>query len=295
MTQLLSHTWPQGRKCAVSISVLFNDGMDAADQAPDLLDRVKSFSVWQYGAARGVERLCRSFADHGIRTDWFVPGSVATRHEALVRAVADAGHRIESHGWAFEHYDRLAPDTALDLLVRSRETLSAIADQEVSGFRLPAGNWPRHFDRLLLQAGYGWSASLNGDDVPYLHPSSLVEIPVHIELDDRPYFQFNFTPAFPKGQSRLPSYKAVLENWKAEFDAYRRFGLCYVLQLHPEWSGTPGRIAIIDGLLRHIAAHDDVWFANGAEIAAWHAANGTAPPPEHPINVYESYVQEQHP
>lgn len=295
----MTHTprvpWSQGKKCAVSVSVLFDDGMDAATHEPDLLNRTKSFSVWKYGAARGVERLCRAFADQDVRASWFVPGSVAGTHSGLIEAVAGAGHDIESHGWAFERHDALSSAESLGFLKKSRDLLSQISGRDVTGFRLPIGNWPRHFDRLLKQAGYQWSSSLNGDDVPYLHPSALVEIPVHIELEDRPYFQFNFTPAFPRGQSRIPSYESVLANWKAEFDAYRQFGLCYVLQLHPEWTGTPGRIFVVEELLRHIRSFDDVWLTTGAEIAAWHSATGIHPPAQHPLNVYEIYAQESQP
>jgi peptidoglycan/xylan/chitin deacetylase (PgdA/CDA1 family) len=285
--------WPQGKRCAAIVSVIFDDGLDAVAQAPDLKGRSKSFSVWQYGATRGVERLCNAFADASISTSWFVPGIVAEKHEELLRDVVSPRHEIESHGWDFERYEAISAPEAVDLLKRSRERLNAIASNDVSGFRLPAGNWPRHFDRLLVQAGYSWSASLNGDDVPYSHSSSVVEIPVHIELEDRPYFQFNFTPAFPKGQSRIPSYEAVLGNWIAEFDAYRKYGLCYVIQLRPEWTGTPGRIALVEALLAHITSFDDVWLATAADVARWHAGKGLAAPGDHPINVYEAYVDEE--
>ncbi len=285
--------WPQGKKCAAIVSVIFDDGLDAVAQAPDMKGRSKSFSVWQYGATRGVERLCNAFANAGITTSWFVPGIVAESHEQLLRDVVAPRHEIESRGWNFERYDTMPAADAVDLLKRSRDRLNGIASNEVSGFRLPAGNWPRHFDRPLIEAGYRWSASLNGDDMPYSHSSSLVELPVHNELEDRPYFQFNFTPAFPKGQSRIPSYEAVLGNWIAEFDAYRKYGLCYVIQLRPEWTGTPGRIALVEALLAHIASFDDVWLATAAEVARWHLGKGDVAPADHPINVYEAYVYEE--
>jgi peptidoglycan-N-acetylglucosamine deacetylase len=285
--------WPSGKHCAVVVSVIFADGLDAVAVAPDLVHRSKSFSVWKYGAARGVERLSRTLERLGLRTSWFVPGQVAESHPDLMRAIAAAGHDIEGHGWALERYDRLPPAESLACLRRSREVLRALSGREATGFRLPAGNWPRHFDRVLREAGYQWSASLSGDDVPYAHPSGLVEIPVHPELEDRPYFQFNFTPPFPKGQGRLPPYDDVRNNWRMEFDAYRHFGLCYVLQLRPEWIGTPGRISLAHDLLSYIRDFDDVWLATGAAIAEWHCATGQSLPQEHPLNVYEAYLRER--
>ena len=146
---------------------------------------------------------------------------------------------------------------------------------------------------LLKEAGYLWSASLNGDDVPYLHPSALVEIPVHLELEDRPYFQFSFAPAFPKGQGRIASYESVLTNWIAEFDAYRKFGACFVLQLRPEMTGTPGRIFLVAAFIKHILSFEDVWVATAAEVAAWHGThNARAAEPTHPLNVFAAYRRE---
>jgi peptidoglycan/xylan/chitin deacetylase (PgdA/CDA1 family) len=284
--------WPQGKRCAVVISVLFDDGMDAVAKAPDLQHRSKSFSVWQYGANRGVERLGSTFARKGVEASWFVPGTVAGKHASLIRDLASAGHDIESHGWDFECHETLDEAASLQHLQLARTRLAEVTGREPTGFRLPRGNWPQRFDSRLHQAGFLWSSSLNGDDIPYSHPSSLVEIPVHIELEDRPYFQFNFTPAFPKGLSRIPSYEGVLENWIAEFDAYRKWGLCYVLQLRPEMTGTPGRIFIVEALLDYIQQFDDVWLAKGADVARWWQEHGHPLEARHPLNVFASYQQE---
>ncbi|RAZ88389.1 chitin deacetylase [Mesorhizobium hawassense] len=281
--------WPKGKKCAVMVAMPFDDGADALAAAPDLANRSKSLSVWQFGARRGVERLCRAFSALNVRTTWFLSAETANRHTDLARAIAGAGHEIASCGLSFDRYDALTPAQALENLHRSREALSNLTGGQISGFRLPQGNWPMGFDKLLLESGYAWSASLNGDDMPYSHPSGLVEIPIHPELEDRPYFQFNFTPAFPKGQSRIPDYEGVLHNWIAEFDAYRRFGLCYVIQLRPEWSGTPGRISLVEDLLRHILSFDDVWLATGTEIAERQRSFGPAIENDHPIRVFEAY------
>ena len=286
--------WPDGKRAAAVISVIFDDGQDAVARAPDLVNRSKSHSVWLYGANRGVERLCRAFEAAHVRSTWFVPGLVAEKHRGIIEHISAAGHELESHGWAFEHHDTLARPDSLELLNRSRRVIETASAKPVTGFRLPIGNWPDHFDAVLREAGYLWSASLNGDDVPYLHPSSLLEIPVHLELEDRPYFQFNFTPPFPKGLSRISSYESVLANWKAEFDAYRKFGACFVLQLRPEMTGTPGRIFLVEELIKHIQACDDVWLATAAEIAAWHMTNNAWPAePTHPLNIFDAYRQER--
>jgi peptidoglycan/xylan/chitin deacetylase (PgdA/CDA1 family) len=285
--------WPKGKKAAAIISVIFDDGLDALAQAPELAHREKSHSVWLYGAQRGVERLCRAFEQARLRSSWFVPGVTAEKHRSLLGAVSAAGHDLESRGWAFERHDALTRGASRELLKRSRVAIETVSGRAVTGFRLPIGNWPDGFDTTLKEAGYLWSASLNGDDVPYLHSSGLLEIPVHLELEDRPYFQFSFAPAFPKGQGRIASYESVLANWIAEFDAYRKFGACFVLQLRPEMTGTPGRIFLVEALIEHILSFEDVWVATAAEVAAWHLAhNARALEPTHPLNVFAAYRRE---
>ncbi|MBB5574638.1 MULTISPECIES: polysaccharide deacetylase family protein [Rhizobium] len=286
------YSWPVGKACAVAVQVLFDDGLDAVFKAPDLVNRSKSFSVWEYGAKRGVERLADTLQEMQVPATWFVPGVVAEKHESLLRNVAGRGHELAARGWAFERYDSLPAQQALERLKRSVAALADLTGTEPRGFRLPAGNWPAGFDGLLLRAGFEWSATLSGDDRPYFHRSGLVEIPVHLELEDRPYFQFNFNPPFPKGLSRLPSYDSVLRNWKAEFDAYRKYGLCFVLQIRPEMIGTPGRIFILRELLAYVRSFDDVWIARSSEIADWHRSHAQAVEDGHPIEVYRSYRRE---
>lgn len=287
------HPWPNNARCAVAIQVLFNDGVDAIAVAPDLPQRSKSFSVWQYGALRGVERILSTLAHANLSSTWFVPGSIAMRHTAILQQLTAVGHEIAAHGWEYEWHDQLDMHAHHALLHRSRLKLCEVSRQEVTGYRLPRGMWPRHFDQMLRAAGYMYSATLNGDDVPYTHASGLVEIPVHVELDDRPYFQFNFTPAFPSGHSRLPSYRGVLTNWQWEFDAYYRYGGCYVLQLHPEWIGTAGRIQLLADILAHITQHHDVWVATSRDIAAWHAQHAQPLPETHPLTIYDAYRRER--
>ncbi len=286
------YPWPQGYRCAVMVSVLFDDGRDAIAQAPDLVSRSKSLSVWQYGARRGVARLYQALAEQQIPGTWFVPVQVAERYADLMQQLPAAGQEIACRGIDFERLDRLPVAEQRALLLATRERLSALTGTPPLGFRLPAGRWPLGLADTLHRLGFAWSASLNGDDVPYSHPGGLVEIPVHLELEDRPYFQFNFTPAFPAGHSRLPSYQGVLDNWIREFDAYRRYGLCLVLQLRPEMTGTPARIGLVRALLAHMRRQPDVWFATGSQIAQWHQSLQRPHAAHHPLAVFEEYRHE---
>ncbi|SNT73973.1 polysaccharide deacetylase family protein [Paracoccus seriniphilus] len=284
--------WPEGKSCAVMLGIGFDDGIDATARAPELPAREKSHSVWQYGAARGVDRMIACLQDAALPATWFLPGTLGVTRGEQVTRIAQSGHEIACHGWGTERLDQMSIAERAALLARARATLQDASGQEVQGFRLSHGHWPPGFATQLRETGFQWSHTLQGDDWPYIHPEGLVEIPFHSETEDRPYFQFNFAPAFPAGLARIPSYDGVLANWMAEFDACRKYGLCLSLLLRPEWTGTPGRIGLMRKLIAHMQAHDDVWFATGSEIAAWTRQQGLPLETDHPLNVYARYLRE---
>lgn len=292
MTFAPEFVWPENKRCAVAVTVLFDDGLDAVARNAELEGREKSRSIWDYGARRGVDRLLDLFEEFSLRSTWFIPGAVVAKHRVAASDIANSGHEIAGRGVDFEDFAILDRSAQRDALNRTSAILADLTGERPRGFRLPQGMWPRCFDETLLEAGFEWCATLNGDDVPYLHPSSLVQIPVHIELEDRPYFQFSFAPPVPKGLGRIASYEGVLHNWIAEFDAYRRYGLCYVLQVRPEMIATPGRIFVLERLFAHILAHDDVWLATGSQIADWTKGQNQPVEVRHPINIFENYRKE---
>ncbi|MEU5608634.1 polysaccharide deacetylase [Streptomyces sparsogenes] len=284
--------WPGGARCAVVVSVDFDAELPMLASSPDMARRAKTLSVGRYGTTRGVDRLLRTFDELGTRTTWFVPGRQAENHPGLVREIARAGHEIANHGHAHENFDLLDLAGQRAVVERGSDALAEVVGHRPRGFRIPDGEWAPGLPDALTRMGFTWSSSLRGDDLPHLHPAGagasrpLVEIPVHHELEDHPYFFFNLDPAFPAGQSRIASYREVLGNWTTEFAAYHRFGLCYVLRLQPEVTGTPGRIALVRELLTHIRGHDDVWIATAGEVADWWSANHVGNEADHPSEVF---------
>ncbi len=105
-------------------------------------------------------------------------------------------------------------------------------------------------------------------------------------MEDEPYFAFNLYPPVPPGQSRIAGYRDVLANWRLDFDGFRRYGLCYLLRLHPEMIGTTGRIGLLDELLGHLRGHPDVWFATGREVADWWSTTQPPNAPGHPVEIF---------
>lgn len=289
-----STVWPKGYRCAVVLTVDYNDIHGILTQAPEVAGRDKTLSVWRYGTQRGVERLLALLKELDVTSSWFVPGVVAEENPEHLRAIQAGGHEIACAGYRHQNYDNLDLTAQSADIAKGCETLAALTGQRPTGFRIPAGNGAPGFIEALRDQGIRWSSSWRGDDLPFAHPTSpeVIELPLHYELEDEPYFAFNLSPAVPPAQSRIASYSHTLGNLQMDFAGFHRFGLCYVLRLHPEIIATPGRIGVLRELLEAIVQHDDVWIATGAEVARWWAESAAPVTQDHPASVYERHYRD---
>jgi peptidoglycan/xylan/chitin deacetylase (PgdA/CDA1 family) len=289
-----SSVWPKAYRCAVVLTVDYNDIHGILTQAPEVAGRDKTLSVWRYGTQRGVDRLLGLFAELGVASSWCIPGIVAEENPEHIRAIQAAGHEIACAGYRHENYDSLSLAEQKTALARGCEVLTEITGQRPQGFRIPAGNWAPGFVEALREQGIRWSSSWRGDDLPFAHPTApqVIELPLHYELEDEPYFAFNLSPAVPPAQSRIASYSHTLGNLQMDFAGFHRFGLCYVLRLHPEIIATPGRIGVLRELLKGIQQHDDVWIATAAQVAQWWSESAAPLAEDHPAAVYERHYRE---
>lgn len=282
---------------AFVITLDFFDTSGILVQEPRMAGREKSLSVWQYGAKRGVDRLLKVLDEFNIRSSWFVPGCVALEHRALVQRIQSAGHEIGNASFGCENFDSLSLAQQKHSLLAAQAAISDVTGQAPVGFRSPFGNWAPGFTQHLREAGISWSSSWRGDDLPYFHPPSsgagqaLIEVPLHYELEDEPYFSFNLYPPVPVGQPRIASYREVLGNWQQDFAGFHHLGLCLPLRLHPEIIGTAGRIDMLREFLSGVLSHSDVWTPTGQELAAWWSSQHTGNEAGHPVDIFSSLHQ----
>ncbi|WP_296251021.1 polysaccharide deacetylase family protein [Pseudomonas sp. UBA4194] len=285
--------WPAPYTSAAVLTIDYNDIHGILTQVPTMAGRDKSLSVWRYGTTRGVQRLLDVFAEQGVRTTWCIPGIVAQENPEVIRSIHAAGHEIACAGYRHENFSTLDLAAQQASLLRGCAVLEQLTGERPRGFRAPAGSYAPGFADVLRSAGLRWSSSWAGDDLPYLHPgpgNALVELPLHCELEDAPYFAFNLAPAVPASQARIASYAEVLDNWQRDLAGFQRFGLCAVMRLHPEILGTVGRIALLDECLGWLKGQPGVWISSAEEVATWWAQATSADRPgaesDHPAAVF---------
>ncbi len=134
---------------------------------------------------RNVQTILAMFAAAGAKGTFFTLGWVAQRHPTLVRAIADAGHEVASHGWDHQRVFTMdAAQFAADL-ARARDALEQASGQAVTGYRAPSFSidartpWAHE---VLAQAGYAYSSSV----APIVHD--------HYGWREAPRFAFRPVP-----------------------------------------------------------------------------------------------------
>lgn len=241
----------------------------------------------------GVPRMLELFRRAEIPTTWFWPGhSIETFPEQFDVCVA-AGHEIGVHGYSHENP-----------IAMNRQQEAAVLDHCISLITERAGNRPTGYvapwwefspvtNELLLERGIKYDHSLMHRDfepyyvrvgdswskVDYSQPADtwmkplkrgketdLVEIPASWYLDDLPPMMF--IKANPNSHGFVsPRDLEIL--WRDQFDwVYRECEYAvFPITLHPDVSGRPQNLLMLERLIGHIRSHDGVRWATFDQVA----------------------------
>jgi peptidoglycan/xylan/chitin deacetylase (PgdA/CDA1 family) len=227
-------------------------------------------SQGQYGSRVGAPRIVRLLERRGIKATFFMPAVSALLHPEEARGYVEAGHEIGIHGWIHERNMLLAPEIERELALRSAETLEKVSGMRPVGVRTPSWDFSDHTLRIIRELGLVYDSSLMADDEPYEllqdgQPTGIVELPVEWIRDDAVYFPMErYAPLRPYTPPR-----GALTIWRDEFEAAYAEGGLFQLTMHPHVIGHRSRIAVLEELIDHIAAHPGVWFATHAEVATY--------------------------
>ncbi len=259
--------WPNGARCAVALS------FDSDHDTSELRDGGKSIgrlSWGQYGNRVGVPRILDLLKRHDIKASFFVPAVVALLYPDEQRRIIAEGHEIGIHGWIHELNSTLSGEIERDLMMRSADALEKVTGLRPLGIRTPSWDFSQSTLNSIVRMGLVYNLSLMADEDCYEllldgSPTGVIELPVEWVRDDAVYFM---THRFQGLRPHTPPAD-VLDIFRREFDEAYRAGGLFQLTMHPHIIGYRSRIWIIDELIRHAAAHRDVWFGTHADVVSW--------------------------
>ena len=224
-------------------------------------------SQGQYGHRVALPRIVKLVDQEAIPSTFFFPAwslKIAPEQATLINNSGQ--HEIAVHGWIHERNTSLDAPTEARLLQQAMDTIEDISGKRPVGYRAPSWNHSPATLSIVREMGFLYESSLMHDDRPYElvqdgEPTDLVELPVDWILDDAPLMN-------PLG-NRYMNPRDIMQVWIDEFDKAWEEGTLFLLTLHPHVSGHRSRIVALEGLIKHMKAKGDVWFATHEDAALY--------------------------
>ena len=241
----------------------------------------------------GFPRLVGLFKKYNLRTTWFIPGHSAETFPDQMKAVANAGHEIGVHGYSHENPIAMTREQEEAILDKCLDVLSKLSGKRPTGYVAPWWEFSPVTNELLLERGIKYDHSLMHKDFhPYYvrvgdtwtkidyskHPDAwmkplvrgketdLIEIPASWYLDDLPPMMFIKKAPNSHG---FVNPRHLEESWRDQFDwVYRENDYAvFTMTIHPDVSGRPQVLLMLERLIEHIQKHDGIKFLTFDEIA----------------------------
>ena len=242
----------------------------------------------------GTPRLLELFRRHDLRTTWFVPGHSIETFPEQIDAIVAAGHEVGVHGYSHENPIAMSREQETEVLDKCIALVEEVTGRRPTGYVAPWWEFSRVTNELLLERGIKYDHSLMHRDfepyyvrvgdswtpIDYAAPSAhdwmkplvrgdetnLVEIPANWYLDDLPPMMF--IKASPNSHGFV-NPRHLEEMWRDQFDWVHReqdYGVV-TFTIHPDVSGRPQVLLMLERLIAHINSHDGVRWATFDEIA----------------------------
>jgi peptidoglycan/xylan/chitin deacetylase (PgdA/CDA1 family) len=262
-------------------------GSYGGEDSPDDISR------GMFAGEVGSIRLLDLFDKMGIKTTWFIPGHSAETFPEQMAEVAKRGHEIGIHGYSHENPIAMTPEQEEAVLDKCIDLITDLSGKRPTGYVAPWWEFSNVSNELLLKKGIKYDHSLMHKDFePYrvrvgdkwtkidyagkpedwMKPlergeeTDLIEIPANWYLDDLPPMMFIKKSPNSHG---FVNPRDIEQMWKDQFDwVYENMDYAvFPITIHPDVSGRPQVLLMLERLFKHIASHEGVKFVTMDEMA----------------------------
>lgn len=262
-------------------------GSYGGEDSPDDISR------GMFAGEVGSPRLLNLFDKMGLKTTWFIPGHSVETFPEQMKDVANRGHEIGIHGYSHENPIAMTREQEMAVLDKSIELITKISGKRPTGYVAPWWEFSNVTNELLLERGIKYDHSLMHNDFsPYrvrvgdkwtkidysakpedwMKPlergeeTDLIEIPANWYLDDLPPMMFIKKAPNSHG---FVNPRDIEEMWRDQFDwVYENMDYAvFPITIHPDVSGRPQVLMMLERLIKHIQSHEGVRFVTMNEMA----------------------------
>ncbi|KHA51326.1 polysaccharide deacetylase family protein [Sulfitobacter geojensis] len=260
--------WPNGKRVAVWIvpNLEFYEYLPERYDFRDQFSRIKHPDIMQgswrdYGNRVGVWRMTEALDEYPVRVTASTNLAIFEHCPEIAALVKERDWEVMSHGVYNTRY--LGSGTPQEEQVEIDLTLSLAqkhTGQRIRGLLGPCVTNSAQTMDLIAASGFTYHADWVHDDVPApikTPAGQLMSMPYAYETNDGPALEGHFDAEF------------LVQSNIAQFERLRKEGgKVYCLPLHTYLIGQPHTINALRRILDHICNCEDVWFAQGGEIAA---------------------------
>ena len=241
----------------------------------------------------GNIRLLNLFKKHNLTTTFFIPGHSIESFPDQVKRIVDAGHEIGAHGYLHENPIAMTPTQEEDVLTKCVDLIEKLSGKTPRGYVAPWWEMSESTVGLLQKYGFKYDHSQGYRDFQpfyarlgdkwnvidyakraeeWMHPLQhgkeidLVEIGANWYVDDLPPMMFIKKAPNSHG---FVNPRDIEELWRDQFDyVYREMDYAiFPLTIHPDVSGRPQVILMLERLIGYINGHDGVKWMTFEQIA----------------------------
>jgi peptidoglycan/xylan/chitin deacetylase (PgdA/CDA1 family) len=263
-----SATWPNGKKLAVSVTVMFETwaegkapsySVQTTHLKPGTVDHAgKAWST--YGGRVGVWRIVNMLDRLGIPGTFFTSARCCEEYPDAVRQIVKSGHDLAGHAYT---QDQLLAYMTLDeqeaTIRKSIDLLQDCGGQKVTGWGSPVVAFTPETAGFLAKAGLSWTTDVTYADLPIriATPHGVIAgVPTSDFSDNR------VMRASPRDlyDAHIGTFEYLLN--------YEPMSLL-VLVIHCQFGGRPLITSVLQQLLQRMQKSSSVWFARHDELAQW--------------------------
>ena len=245
-----------------------------------------------HAAKVGTPRLLDLLNRYNITTTWNITGHSIESFPKESEMVVQAGHELGLHGYTHENPLAMTKEQEQAILNKTFDLVVQLCGKPPKGYSAPWWELSPNTIDLLLEKGIEYDHSLMENDhspyylrrddswtkIDYAQPAEtwmtpwkagtetdLIEIPCSWYLDDAPPVMF--VKKFPNSHGWV-SPRSIGQMWTDQFDwVYRNcdYGI-YNACLHPDASGHPQMLMMLERLIDHMRRHEGVRFVTLKQI-----------------------------
>jgi peptidoglycan/xylan/chitin deacetylase (PgdA/CDA1 family) len=261
--------WPNGARLAISVSMQFEAGSQAATGAPSpfppLDPKYPDYPAtkwFEYGFKEGIPRLLDVWDRKKIKVTAHMVGKAVDLHPELAKEIVDRGHEASAHGQTWSPQYTLTPQEE-----------KASYEANIASIYKATGTKPVGFNAFFMRGSPHTLSILQELGMIYHTDDISRDEPFIVDVNGKPFGVVPYaihTNDILNYELRYQSTLDFAQDLKNEFDQlYSESGnrrRMMALSAHDRVSGRPGRAKVIEDFITYAQQHKGVWFARKDEI-----------------------------